>query len=71
MKQPAQVDNALEAMHRLFKRFGLVRLKITVQAYLLRAADLMEARSEELMVLLCRESGKTYLPMLLQKFVKL
>jgi RHH-type proline utilization regulon transcriptional repressor/proline dehydrogenase/delta 1-pyrroline-5-carboxylate dehydrogenase len=29
-------------------------------ACLKRAADLMEARIQELMVLLCRESGKTY-----------
>ncbi|MEK5794718.1 aldehyde dehydrogenase family protein, partial [Acinetobacter nosocomialis] len=28
--------------------------------YLKRAADLMEGRIQELMVLLCRESGKTY-----------
>lgn len=28
--------------------------------YLFKAADLMEARLEELMLLLCRESGKTY-----------
>lgn len=34
--------------------------KNTRAAYLQRAADLMQSRMQELMVLLCRESGKTY-----------
>ncbi|NNH39303.1 trifunctional transcriptional regulator/proline dehydrogenase/L-glutamate gamma-semialdehyde dehydrogenase [Acinetobacter terrae] len=34
--------------------------KNTRAAYLQRAADIMQSRMQELMVLLCRESGKTY-----------
>ncbi|MDD2946785.1 MAG: trifunctional transcriptional regulator/proline dehydrogenase/L-glutamate gamma-semialdehyde dehydrogenase [Acinetobacter sp.] len=34
--------------------------KDTRAAYLQRAADIMQSRMQELMILLCRESGKTY-----------
>ena len=55
-EQVEQALNNAQAVQDIWARTA----KDTRASYLLRAADLMEARLEELMVLLCRESGKTY-----------
>ncbi len=55
----AHVDLALDNAHQAFEAWKNTD-KNQRASYLLKAADLMEARLEELMVLLCRESGKTY-----------
>ncbi|MFN4093861.1 MAG: bifunctional proline dehydrogenase/L-glutamate gamma-semialdehyde dehydrogenase PutA, partial [Acinetobacter johnsonii] len=55
-EQVEQALNNAQAVQDIWARTA----KDTRANYLLRAADLMEARLEELMVLLCRESGKTY-----------
>ncbi len=54
-EQVEQALNNAQAVQDIWARTA----KDTRASYLLRAADLMEARLEELMVLLCRESGKT------------
>lgn len=53
------VELALEAAEHAQKNWASAD-KNTRAVYLKRAADLMESRIYELMVLLCRESGKTY-----------
>ncbi|KAF1024459.1 MAG: Bifunctional protein PutA [Acinetobacter bereziniae] len=55
----AQVDLALNNAHQAFENWKNTA-KDHRASILLKAADLMETRIQELMVLLCRESGKTY-----------
>ncbi len=55
----ADVQLALEAAVQAEQSWAATD-KVERAACLKRAADLMEARIQELMVLLCRESGKTY-----------
>ncbi|WP_173910837.1 trifunctional transcriptional regulator/proline dehydrogenase/L-glutamate gamma-semialdehyde dehydrogenase [Acinetobacter sp. Marseille-Q1618] len=55
----AQVDLALQNAQYAFETWNNTP-KNQRATYLFKAADLMEARLEELMLLLCRESGKTY-----------
>ncbi|QIO08750.1 trifunctional transcriptional regulator/proline dehydrogenase/L-glutamate gamma-semialdehyde dehydrogenase [Acinetobacter lanii] len=54
-----QVDHALHAAEAAHNTWSLVGAKHRADI-LFRAADLMESRMQELMVLLSRESGKTY-----------
>lgn len=55
----ADVQLALEAAVQAQQSWAATN-KTDRAVCLKRAADLMEARIQELMVLLCRESGKTY-----------
>lgn len=57
--ESAQVDLALDNAHRAFEAWKNTSKDFRA-SLLLKAADLMETRLQELMVLLCRESGKTY-----------
>ncbi|WP_010111724.1 trifunctional transcriptional regulator/proline dehydrogenase/L-glutamate gamma-semialdehyde dehydrogenase [Acinetobacter sp. P8-3-8] len=57
--ETAQVDLALNNAHQAFENWKNTDKDFRADA-LLKAADIMESRIQELMVLLCRESGKTY-----------
>jgi RHH-type transcriptional regulator, proline utilization regulon repressor / proline dehydrogenase / delta 1-pyrroline-5-carboxylate dehydrogenase len=57
--ETAQVDLALDNAHRAFENWKNSSKDFRANL-LLKAANLMESRIQELMVLLCRESGKTY-----------
>ncbi|AYO54231.1 trifunctional transcriptional regulator/proline dehydrogenase/L-glutamate gamma-semialdehyde dehydrogenase [Acinetobacter wuhouensis] len=57
--ETAQVDLALENAHQALEDWKNTSKDVRADL-LLKAADLMEARIHELMVLLNRESGKTY-----------
>ena len=57
--ETAQVDLALNNAHQAFENWKNTAKDFRANA-LLKAADIMESRMQELMVLLCRESGKTY-----------
>ena len=57
--QPEQVEAALQLSTQAFESWKNTT-STTRADLLLTAADLMESRMQALMVLLCRESGKTY-----------
>lgn len=57
--EAAQVDLALNNAHQAFESWKNTGKDFRADV-LLKAADIMESRMQELMVLLCRESGKTY-----------
>ncbi|WP_327857253.1 trifunctional transcriptional regulator/proline dehydrogenase/L-glutamate gamma-semialdehyde dehydrogenase [Acinetobacter guillouiae] len=57
--ETAQVDLALDNAHQAFENWKNASQDFRAEL-LLKAATIMESRIQELMVLLCRESGKTY-----------
>ena len=57
--EASQVDLALDNAHQALDIWKNTPKDLRADL-LLKAADLMESRLQELMVLLCRESGKTY-----------